>query len=409
MDGYVGLEADSFGVSKRQKPSLRYPSQEYCLPWGVAISESFGSPNEYCIGATNLKSEELNFNGKGSPNEFEAETSIPGESSTESSWCEGFSFVDRSRMNPEASLDGTRHLDNRPDYQLDGIGGIDHQTDDIFLRSLLEETPPGMENPYRSVSMYPVSDCSAMPSKNILTGMIVDSQSISVDTSTTNSSKNLNRLTHCFPSSADWDRVENMPNFMPADSGKMEDCSMKKEPAVPGLIPAELSSPYKGEGHLNAGRSLEESVLQELELAMAQLTKRTRLCFRDALYRLAKSSEQPHVVSQTRSGEITMEKHSLSPVPYRTSRFQSVNATDYQTNTIDWTIEKLMFDKLDCDTADLSSDVSVNLSKETVMMEGSTSYGLNWTSIPQYSRCSLLPQDAGNLILGGENNIMINF
>ncbi|XP_042480578.1 protein LNK3-like isoform X2 [Macadamia integrifolia] len=401
MDGYVGVESDNFSVSKRQKSSLRFPSSpDYFLHWGVANSEDFESPNEYCIGAANLTSEEL---------KVEVETSIRGESSTESSWCEEFPFVDCRQMNPEASLDRTKHLGDQPDYQLDGIGGID-QTDDIFL-SLFEETPPGMENPYRSICMYLVSDSSAMTSENLLTEMIVDSQSISVDTSDTNSPKDLDSNTHYFPSSAAWDREENTPNFMPVNSEKMEDCSMKKEPAVLGLIHAELNSPCKGEINLNAGRSLEESVLQELEVAMAQvkLTKSTRICFRDSFYRLAKSSEQPHAVSQTQSGENSIEKHSMSPVPHRTSRFQKVNGTDYQTNTIDRTIEKLMYDKLDCDTTDLSSDASVDLSKETVMMEASTSYCFNWTLISPSPRCSVLPQDAYTSTFGGENKTMIDF
>ncbi|KAJ4970971.1 hypothetical protein NE237_004070 [Protea cynaroides] len=374
MDCYVGLEGGNFAVSNCRRSSLRFPSPNYCLQWGVATSEHFGSANEYCIGATNVTSEELNFNRKSLSDEVEDETSIPGESSIDSSWCERFPFVDCSHMNSEASLDWIRHLSNLPDYQLDGIGWID-QTDDFFLRSLLEEALPSTESPYVSVSTYPVSACSTMASENLLRDMIANSQSISVNASTTSSSQNHNSSTHCFPSLADWDREENTPNVITSNSGTTEDCSITKEPVVPGLMPAELNSPYRAERYLIAGRSFEESVLQELEVAMEQLTKSTRLCFRDSFYRLAKSSEQPHVISRTRSGEIMMEKHSLSSVHHKTSRFPGVDAPDYQTSTIDRTIEKLMFDKLDCDTPSLSFVASINSSKETAIRDGSIIMG----------------------------------
>ncbi|XP_043720845.1 protein LNK3-like [Telopea speciosissima] len=396
MDCYVGVEADIVVVPKRQQLSFRFPSPDYCLQWEVANSENFWSANEKCVSATNVT------NGEGSCDEVKVQTSIHGESSTDSSWCEELPFFDQSPANPEASLDMIRPLGNEPDYPLDDT--VD-QPDDIFLRSILE-TSPGMENPYKPVSMHPLLDRSMMPSENILTDMIAELQSISMNVSTTNISKNLSIHT---PSSGDWERVENTPHFMPFDSGEMKDCSMTKEPVVPCLIPAELNSPHKVDRHLSAGGSLEESVLQELEVAMAQLTKSIRLCFRDALYRLAKGSEQSHIVSQARSGEITQEKHSLSTVHYKTPRFGRVNPTDYQTNAIDWTIAKLMFEKMDCDTHGISSAASVNLSKETVMTDASPNYGLNRTPVPLYPRCSLLPHDAGVSMLGGENNIMIDF
>ncbi|KAJ4977741.1 hypothetical protein NE237_008521 [Protea cynaroides] len=388
MDYLVGVEADIFNVSKNPQQSYRFPSPDYYMQWEVANPEHFHAANEFCDSTRNAtKEDDNNSNNKSlsQPNVAKEELILNEKNSCDEVEVQGFFFFNQIQVNPQASLDMIRPLSNQLDYHHDGI----------FLRSQLEETSPGMENPNRSVSILPLPDCNTMPTENLLMDMIAESQSVSMNESTSNISKNPSSHTRYCPSSADWE---------------MKDCSMTEEPVVPGMIPDELNSPYKVGRYLSAGGSLEESVLQELEVVMARvnMTKSTRLCFRDSLYRLAKNSKHSDLVSQNRSGEITMEEHRLSTVHIETSRFGRVNPTDYETNTIDTTIEKLMFDKLDFDTHDISSPESVNLNKETVMTDASPDYDLNRVPVLPYPHCLLQPHDADVSIFGGENNAMVD-
>lgn len=123
-------EAGVFVVPNHLEPSYIFPS-DYCLGW--AALERFRSPNKYHASATNLAREELNFGGKRLHDEVKKETFIhEEESSTDTSRCGWFPFVDYSGGNSEASLDGTGLLDDWKDYQLDGIDGMD-QMDGSFL------------------------------------------------------------------------------------------------------------------------------------------------------------------------------------------------------------------------------------------------------------------------------------
>ncbi|KAB2031361.1 hypothetical protein ES319_D05G299900v1 [Gossypium barbadense] len=105
-------------------------------------------------------------------------------------------------------------------------------------------------------------------------------------------------------------------------------------------------------GLVSKGISLEESVLKELETVTAQLSDKTRICFRDAFYRLAKNSKQ-NPVALNQQGNLHVRTHSpkwtISEEKIRSGKKET---TESETNTIDRTIANLTFDKMDMNVRD---------------------------------------------------------
>ncbi|GMI83305.1 hypothetical protein HRI_001999500 [Hibiscus trionum] len=105
-------------------------------------------------------------------------------------------------------------------------------------------------------------------------------------------------------------------------------------------------------GFVSRGTSLEESVLEELEMVMTQLSDKTRICFRDSFYRLAKNSKQNRVALD-RQGNLHAQTHSpkwtISEEKIRSGKKET---TESETNTIDRTIANLTFDKMDINVLD---------------------------------------------------------
>ncbi|KAF8398215.1 hypothetical protein HHK36_017141 [Tetracentron sinense] len=408
MEWYFGNESDDLVVPKYQDPSERFLSADYWLQWGITTPESFSSADTYCVWGTNLTVDELNFDGQSLHDEVDKENSaLEGELSSDSNRCGGFSSVGQgAERNPEASSHRTTRLDDRPDYQLDGLAEMD-QTDDIFLSLLLEEEMPGMENLCRPACIFPESQGSTMPPDNLLTDMIADTCSISRDLSGLGSSKHLK--TRDFPPTG-WVKEEDDPlHFMSPNSEKMKGSLTLKAPLVNELNPSELNSPCKANRHVNEETPLEESVLQELEMAMTQLTQKTRFYFRDAFYRLAKNSEQQCMIIQRKSGEITMEEPAFSMVHNPTFRLGGSEHSQSETNAINRTIVNLIFNNLNVDAKDLSCIASVNLCKEAIATTGSRNYSLNQPQVVPQCPPQILPGDSEVAFVGRENKTTLNF
>ncbi|XAR54481.1 hypothetical protein NMG60_11029626 [Bertholletia excelsa] len=102
---------------------------------------------------------------------------------------------------------------------------------------------------------------------------------------------------------------------------------------------------------MNKEASLEVSVLQELERVMVQLPVKTRICFRDALYRLATNSKQHLMNSQ--NGNLNPE--SLPPstaIHDQTPRLENTKNKESKTNVIDRAVANLMFCKMNSNAED---------------------------------------------------------
>ncbi|GMI90432.1 NIGHT LIGHT-INDUCIBLE AND CLOCK-REGULATED GENE 3 [Hibiscus trionum] len=105
-------------------------------------------------------------------------------------------------------------------------------------------------------------------------------------------------------------------------------------------------------GFVSEGMTLEESVLKELEMVTTQLSNKTRICFRDAFYRLAKNSTQ-NPVALGQQGNLHAQTHSpkwtISEEKIRSGKKET---TESETNTIDRTIANLTFGKIDINVRD---------------------------------------------------------
>ncbi|KAK9024012.1 hypothetical protein V6N11_004194 [Hibiscus sabdariffa] len=105
-------------------------------------------------------------------------------------------------------------------------------------------------------------------------------------------------------------------------------------------------------GFVSEGMPLEESVLKELEMVMTQLSNKTRICFRDAFYRLAKNSTQ-NPVALDQQGNLHAQTHSPKwTISEEKIRFGKKETTESETNTIDRTIANLTFGKMDINVRD---------------------------------------------------------
>ncbi|KAF8396273.1 hypothetical protein HHK36_017888 [Tetracentron sinense] len=405
MDWYFGSDGAGFVIPKDEEPSDKFLSPDFWSQWGITNSDNSSSPNQSSAIGTNLTMEEFNFDGQSlHDDEADKEASFyDGELSSGSSRSGGFPLVSYCGGNPEASSHRTTLLDDWPDYQHDGLAGMD-QTDDIFLSSLFEDDLR-VENLCRPVCLFPESRYSTMLPDNVMMDLIADTWSISRDLSGMGSSKYLK--TRDFPSSTGWDKGEDTPShFMPANSGITKDCPMLKASLVKDLNPSELNSPCKENTCTSEETPPEEYVLLELEIAVTQLTQKTRICFRDALYRLAKNSEQ-HMIIQSQSGQITLDEPALSTVHDQTLRFGEPEPTELETNAIDRTIANLTFNKLNASAQDLSCIASA----EAIATTESCNYNLNEPQVvPHFPpHPPILPGDAKVTFLGRENKTRMNF
>ncbi|KAM0052058.1 putative LNK family protein [Helianthus debilis subsp. tardiflorus] len=159
---------------------------------------------------------------------------------------------------------------------------INHM-DDIFFSSLLEENDPTGPHDLGNDA-------------NIFEGEMVNSEYVG---SHGQSSKYLK--THAFSPSTDWGN-------------------------------SEVSTTYQMPKEYTNNENMEESVLSDLERVTSQFTDKTRICFRDAFYRLAESSKQS--LNSCQDGESTMTSIDDSP---------RAGGTESKTNAIDRTVASLMF------------------------------------------------------------------
>ncbi|KAH1040293.1 hypothetical protein J1N35_042036 [Gossypium stocksii] len=89
--------------------------------------------------------------------------------------------------------------------------------------------------------------------------------------------------------------------------------------------------------------SLEATSFQQLQQVMEKLDIRTKLCIRDSLYRLARSAEQRHNCTKTKSGISDGNDGSGSSASEETNRCTGFMDMETDTNPIDRSIAHLLF------------------------------------------------------------------
>ncbi|GMN55563.1 hypothetical protein TIFTF001_024677 [Ficus carica] len=390
MDWYSGSGVDDLIVPKDGGLSDRLPSPDSWSKWGIGVTESF-PPHNKCGSAyhQNFYTENC-FRSLYDEVEMEDFVLDKCQSST-SSACGG---------SPDDSVQRTILSNNQPDYQLE-LGGS-RQMDDIFFNigdvveiellccfsigygpflyatsfwsSLLEDLPES-KNSVKSFCFSPKSQCGMMQSNYCSRDMNRDLENNSGDTQSLSSSRYLQ--THAISPSLALEKEDiTASEFV---SSQQKDLSTIKGVSMGVSGPSKQNSMIT---HIDEETSLEESVLQELKIVMNQvgsakslswedwplwmeMSEKTRICFRDALYRLAKSSKQ-HQMTQNQDGDPCVGiPFSWTPDP-ETARSESKKATESETNIIDRAIANLMFNKTDLNERHISMAAASSNSKEEV-------------------------------------------
>ncbi|XVF24510.1 hypothetical protein REPUB_Repub13aG0134300 [Reevesia pubescens] len=231
----------------------------------------------------------------------------------------------------EESLNQASLSHSQRDYQLDDFARFE-QMDDIFLSSLLEDLPSS-EDLHKSFCFSPEYQCGRMPADYLLTDA---------------------PLSHI-------------------------------------LVPPEQNS---ADGFVSEGISLEESVLQELEMVMAQLSDKTRICFRDAFYRLAKNSKQ-NAVAINQHGNLNVGTHSPKlTISEEKIRSGKKEATESETNIIDRTIANFTFNKMDINVRDFLVATPDNSKKNVMKETGQLNQSSSHSQIHSFPQSSVAPSDA---------------
>ncbi|XP_071690183.1 protein LNK3-like isoform X2 [Rutidosis leptorrhynchoides] len=297
MEWYFGKEVDDLVVPKDYEQQSMITSPESWSQWGMNGFGGSSLPNKSFNSNTKLTREELTFNGG---KNFYTSIDMAADSDNERS------KSNNSSMSQELYNNGGSLLWNdQADFQqfTEEEARINHM-DDIFF-SLLEEDPSKR-------SSGPHDNTIIGNNVNIFNDEMLSSQNIDGDEQSLSSSKYLK--THAFSSSTDWGNAEASTTYhMPTQYATNEN-------------------------------SMEESVLNDLERVTAQFTAKTRICFRDAFYRLAESSKQP--INSCPDGEsmVTSNDDLL--------RARETEDTESKTNVIDRAVANLMFHKSDVEEID---------------------------------------------------------
>ncbi|KAM0954005.1 putative LNK family protein [Dioscorea sansibarensis] len=313
MDWYFREQSGDFVVPNDQETS-EVPCTDEISPssddWYQVDnnkSGSRGSPEKFCGRSPMTNVGEFDFDPQ---NIYDQVNNVPavynGKGSSNSSACRESSLLNHSAGTSEASYQG------QPDFQLQSNM---EQMDEIFLNSLLEDDLQNLGSPYEPLPMFPASAYRSLSFENFLTDVIVEPACLVKECS--------------FPGSAleirDSGNKENTSSWsLIRDESKASEDSYA-EPVIKSENDAIT---------VNEAKCLEETVLHKLEGVVTQLSEKTRICFRDALYRLAESSKKAEHRNRPSAAEVDHEN----------SRNLKKGA-ESKTNAIDRTVANLLFTK----------------------------------------------------------------
>ncbi|KAK7314124.1 hypothetical protein VNO77_39335 [Canavalia gladiata] len=328
MDWYYGCGTNDFVVPKDQDFLDTYPSPDSWSRWGIiSESESFNSPQKCLIMDTEEPEVEFNFIDESFNNEIEFDPSpYDKDQCSYSSVCGGL---------PEASFQQTAlSCDHQPKYRLQDLSSFEHM-DDIFLYKQLYKHEPVMawdsvledfpcdENLHKSF-FYPENQCS-----NISGGLQKDIEA--------------SEFVPCYLDSKDCLNVERVKVLDPFEQ-------------------------FDGDETMHEQLSLEESTLLDLEMTIAQFTEKTRVCFRDALYRLARNTKR-HVLEDL-DKDVNLHQAKPGTVYSETMRSEAKKPMESETNSVDRAVANLMFNKMEINILDLPLTTVVHLKQEVIGSKG---------------------------------------
>ncbi|KAL2945828.1 hypothetical protein AAZX31_U026200 [Glycine max] len=288
MDWYYGNGVNDYLVPRDQDLLDRHPSPDYWSNWGISATEGFNSPKNLFI----MDFFEERFN-----NQIELEPSLHDkDQSSSSSVCGGL---------PEQSFQQTALSCDQPNYQLQDLLRFEPMND-TFLDSVPEGLPwVDVENLDKSINISPENQWSSTP--GILQKEMPASKSVS-------------------------------------SNSESKDCLDIEAPLAKVLDSFEQCN--RDDGMCEQSSSLEEFILKDLEMVIGQFTKRTRICFRDALYRLARNTEEQHVMLD-QNEDLNIQKAIPHTDHNETMRSQDKKPMESATNNIDRIIANLMFKSME--------------------------------------------------------------
>ncbi|KAK7322607.1 hypothetical protein VNO77_25995 [Canavalia gladiata] len=338
MDWYYGSgDVNDYIVPKDQDLLDRHPSPNCWSNWGISATEGFNSPKNFFI---------MDFIEESFNNQIELESCLHDkDQSSSSSVCGGLPV--------QSFQQTTLSCDHQPNYQLQDLPRFE-QMNDIFSDSVHEDLPcVDVENLDKSINISLENQCSSTP--GMLQKDFAASNSVS-----------------CNSESKDCQDTEALPvNVL----NSFEQCN--------------------SDDGRNDKPLAEEFVLKDLEMVIGQFTERTRICFRDALYRLARSTEQQHVMLD-QDGEINMQKAMTDMDHNKIMRSQDKKPMESETNSVDRVIANLMFNNMEFNihspvTSSTNSMQQVIGSKD---VNEKSSEALNMGQKFHYSHPQNLPKDA---------------
>uniref|UniRef100_A0A1D1YPN2 Serine hydroxymethyltransferase 1 n=1 Tax=Anthurium amnicola TaxID=1678845 RepID=A0A1D1YPN2_9ARAE len=337
MDWYLRRDSDDLIASNNQKTSGtghsgdRSPSSNGWFQWEAGKLENVVPTHEFVSRSMRPIGAGLNFNWQSLHGDVELEYSLcDGEDSINTSEYGDFSLGDSCARTLEALFHKCEHLGDQPDYQLQSSM---EQKDD-FWESMFFEESPNMKNLSSNSMDFAYK---SMSFGNLLADMLEDPHDSLKDSSFMGSTSSLERA---FPPLTD-DVAEDEDQMEDASPSSVADNSMSPEGSpmasvLAVLVPAELVTSKEIVSNVQEKKCLEATVLWELEDVMSELNVETRICFRDALYRLAKISKRHcSFIKDETSSEVDGES----------SCHGSLKSAELRTNDIDRTVANLMFNK----------------------------------------------------------------
>ncbi|KAK9068856.1 hypothetical protein SSX86_012972 [Deinandra increscens subsp. villosa] len=308
MEWYFGNGVEDLVVPNNYEQTQITSSQGSWSEWGMT---GFGSsfPRKNVNSNGNMTHEELTFNGG---KDFYTSINMADTKNERSK-------SNNSSMSQELYNNGGSLLWNdEADFQqfAEEEARINHM-DDIFFSSLLQEDP--------------TKDSTESHDKTILGN---NGHGIG-------SSKYLK--THAFSPSNEWANGEVSTAYQTQKSSTVVHltCIVKVcyDCLTTAILYLTFFFPYLPQQYSSNENSMEESVLNDLERATAQFTDKTRICFRDAFYRLAESSKQS--LNSCQDGESMMTSND------DTLRTGETEDSESKTNVIDRAVASLVFQKFD--------------------------------------------------------------
>ncbi|CAI9770454.1 unnamed protein product [Fraxinus pennsylvanica] len=226
------------------------------------------------------------------------------------------------------------------DFQLNDFARFD-EADDTFLDSLLEEHESGI-HAAGSVNFSRTSSNDNMMPSNLLRDLVSESKTVQDDIG---HSKDLQKYTSSV--SRDCKNEANDDPFSVAEAMEVD-------------IPFSLEHNSADTHIAEKVTSLEESAYLELRSMTVQLTESTRICLRDALYRLAENSKHEDI-DNVQDGHDAPEECSLTT--YGEASRLGDTEEEESTNAIDRTVANLLFNHISfCSPASTETEDEVNVS-----------------------------------------------